>query len=121
VERAIDMLHGYTLVDLPTGATFQQVAEAPVGPLAFSSTGRYALLTVFDDALEVNELHVIDLLRLTLQMDFVPLEALPLFVGALPGSDVGYVAQEHPYGKITFVDMQSMSKRAVTGYELNAE
>jgi hypothetical protein len=121
VERAIDMLHGYTLIDLPSGATFQQVADAPVGPLAYSSTGRYALLTVFDDSMDVNELHVIDLLRLTLSMDFVPLEALPQFVGVLPASEVGYVAQEHAYGKITFVDMESLAKRAVTGYELNAE
>jgi DNA-binding beta-propeller fold protein YncE len=121
VEREIDALYGYTLVDLPSQATFQQVIEAPVGPLSFSRTGRYALLTVFDDHMEVNELHVVDLFRLTLQMDSVPLEALPLFVGALPGGEIGYVAQEHDYGKITFVDMETMAKRAVTGYELNAE
>ena len=121
VEREIDALYGYTLIDLATHATFQQVTEATLGPLAFSSTGRHAILTVFDEGLEVNELHVIDLLRLTLRMDFVPLEALPLFVGALPDRETGYVAQEHPYGKITFVDMETMAKRAVTGYELNAE
>ena len=121
VEREIDSLHGYTLVDLPTLATFQQVIEAPVGPLAFSSTGRFAILAVFNEALEVNELHVVDLLRLTLRMDTVPLEALPEFVGVLPGRETAYVAQEHAYGKITFVDMESMAKRAVTGYELNAE
>lgn len=121
VEREIDALHGYTLIDLATHATFQQVTEAALGPLAFSSTGRHAILTVFDPGLEVNELHVLDLYRLTLQMDSVPLEALPQFVGVLPGGEIGYVAQEHRYGKITFVDMTSMQKRAVTGYELNAE
>jgi hypothetical protein len=121
VEREIDALHGYTLIDLATHATFQQVTEATLGPLSFSSTGRHAILTVFDEGLQVNELHVLDLYRLTLQMDSVPLEALPQFVGVLPGGEIGYVAQEHRYGKITFVDMTTMAKRAVTGYELNAE
>ena len=121
VEREIDALYGYTLIDLATHATFQQVTEATLGPLSFSSTGRHAILTVFDEGLQVNELHVLDLYRLTLQMDSVPLEALPQFVGVLPGGEIGYVAQEHRYGKITFVDMTSMDKRAVTGYELNAE
>jgi len=121
VEREVDSLNGYTLIDLPSLATFQQVIEAPVGPMSFSSTGRYALLTVFDSVIGVNELHVVDLLRLTLQMDSVPLDALPTFAGALPGVEIGYVAQEHAYGKITFVDMSSMAKRAVTGYELNAD
>lgn len=121
VEREIDALYGYTLIDLATHATFQQVTEATLGPLSFSSTGRHAILTVFDEGLQVNELHVLDLYRLTLQMDSVPLEALPQFVGVLPGGEIGYVAQEHRYGKITFVDMTTMAKRAVTGYELNAE
>jgi hypothetical protein len=121
VEREIDALNGYTLIDLATHATFQQVTEAALGPLSFSSTGRHAILTVFDENLRVNELHVLDLYRLTLQMDSVPLEALPQFVGVLPGGEIGYVAQEHRYGKITFVDMTTMAKRAVTGYELNAE
>jgi|GEM_PF-2506916 len=121
VEREIDSLHGYTLIDLATHATFQQVTEATLGPLSFSSTGRHAILTVFDEGLRVNELHVLDLYRLTLQMDSVPLEAQPQFVGVLPGGEIGYVAQEHRYGKITFVDMINMAKRAVTGYELNAE
>ena len=121
VEREIDSLNGYTLLDLPTRATFQQVTQAPIGPLAFSSTGRHAFLTVFDGSLEINQLHVLDLYRLTLQMDFVPLEAEPVSVGVLPGGQVAYVSQEHPYGKITFVDMETMAKRAVTGFELNAD
>jgi len=121
VELEIDNLHGYTLVDLPSQATFQQVAEGPMGPMAFSSNGRYALLTVFQRLTGINELHVVDLRRLTLQMDSVPLEAVPQFAGVLPGREIGYVAQEHTYGKITFVDMDTMEKRAVTGYELNAD
>jgi len=121
VELEIDQLNGYTLVDLGSLATFQQVAEAPVGPMAFSSNGRYALLTIFQRQSGINELHVIDLRRLTLQMDSVPLEAVPQFAGVLPGREIGYVAQEHAYGKITFIDLMTMDKRAVTGYELNAD
>ncbi len=120
VEREIDALHGYTLIDLPTRATFQQVTEAPIGPLSFSPTGRHAFLTVFDGALEVNELHVLDLHRLTLQLDSVPLAAAPISVGVLPGGRIAYVSQQHDYGKITFVDMETMEERAVTGFELNA-
>ncbi len=121
LEREIDGLYGYTLIDLQTRATFQQVTEAPLGPLAISSSGNHALITVFDDKLLVNELHAIDLRRLTLQMESVPLQAMPRNAGTLPGSEIGYVDQEHPYGKITFVDLDSMLKRAVTGYELNAD
>ncbi|HUU00178.1 MAG TPA: hypothetical protein VM425_01915 [Myxococcota bacterium] len=121
LEREIDGLYGYTLIDLQTRATFQQVTEAPLGPLAMSHSGNHALLTVFDDNLRVNELHAVDLRRLTLQMESVPLQAMPRNAGTLPGSEIGYVDQEHPYGKITFIDLDSMLKRAVTGYELNAD
>ena len=121
---ACNPLHGkktLKLIDLQTGATFQQVTEAPLGPLAMSLSGNHALITVFDDNLRVNELHAVDLRRLTLQMESVPLTAMPRNAGTLPGSEIGYVDQEHPYGKITFIGLDSMLKRAVTGYELNAD
>ncbi len=121
LEREIDSLYGYTLIDLQTRATFQQVTEAPLGPLAMSQSGNHALITVFDDNLGVNELHAVDLRRLTLQMESMSLQAAPRNAGTLPGSEIGYLDQEHPYGKITFIDLDSMLKRAVTGYELNAD
>ncbi len=37
----------------------------------------------------------------------------------MPGSQQVFVGQEHPDGRITFVDWQTNAIRSVTGFELN--
>jgi hypothetical protein len=46
-----------------------------------------------------------------------------VFLGVLPGtpSHRAFAAQQHQAGRITFVQLDTLEVRTVTGYELNAE
>jgi len=51
----------------------------------------------------------------------VPLQSEPVFVGALPGSNIAWASQEHDLGRISFYDAGTGTLDTVTGFELNAE
>jgi hypothetical protein len=54
----------------------------------------------------------------SLSVDRVELPSAPLASGLVPDAGQGFVAQEHPAGRITFVDLESALPRTVTGFEL---
>ncbi len=41
-------------------------------------------------------------------------------IGPIAGQHLIYVSQDHPQGRLSFVDTQTQERRTVTGYELNA-
>ncbi|MBX3130934.1 MAG: hypothetical protein KF718_29715 [Polyangiaceae bacterium] len=57
----------------------------------------------------------------SLQVDLIPLASPPLSTGMLPQAKRGYVAQKHPEGRITFIDLEDGSARTLTGFELGAK
>jgi hypothetical protein len=57
----------------------------------------------------------------SLQVDFSPLPSRPLSSGTVPAARKGFVAQEHPEGRITFVDLAEGQSREITGFELSAK
>jgi hypothetical protein len=77
------------------------------------------LVTVRDDAKKKFGMYLIRMPNL--QVDFVPLASPPLATGVVPAAGKGYVAQEHPEGRITFVDLADGSVRTLTGFELGAK
>jgi len=56
----------------------------------------------------------------TQQVDLYALSSPPIAVGMVPTANRAYVAQEHPEGRITFVDLDSGLARTLTGFELAA-
>ena len=46
--------------------------------------------------------------------------APPEGLGPIEGEALIYISQKHPQGRITFVDVDTQERRAVTGYQLNA-
>ena len=54
-------------------------------------------------------------------MDLLPLASPPLATGIVPLAGKGYVAQQHPEGRITFVDLEDGSAKTLTGFELGAK
>jgi hypothetical protein len=38
--------------------------------------------------------------------------------GVVPGAGKAFVAQEHPEGRITFIDLAEGEEREITGFEL---
>ena len=56
----------------------------------------------------------------SLIIDRYALASPPMSVGIVESAHVGFVAQEHPEGRITFIDLTSGQAHTITGFELAA-
>lgn len=79
-----------------------------------------ALVTVHDSASTVYGVYVVGLANL--EQNFVTLASEPLVgaTGIVPDVRVGFVAQKHPEGRITFIDLDSGVTQTLTGFEIAA-
>ncbi|HWZ89596.1 MAG TPA: hypothetical protein VNW92_12120 [Polyangiaceae bacterium] len=79
-----------------------------------------ALVTVHDSSSTVYGVYVVELANL--EQNFVALasEPLPGAAGIVPDVRVGFVAQKHPEGRITFIDLDSRVTQTLTGFEIAA-
>jgi hypothetical protein len=89
----------------PTDAPITGVAFAPrpsTSAILTAATGKTAYLVHFP----------------ALRVDPVPLPSLPLSAGIVAEENVGYVAQKHPDGRISLVNLDTGEPRTLTGFEL---
>jgi DNA-binding beta-propeller fold protein YncE len=94
--------------------------DAPPTAVAIApAPGDRALVAVRDDTKKIYGVYVARLSNL--QVDFVKLASPPLATGIVPAAGMGYVAQEHPEGRLTFVGLDDGSVRTLTGFELGAK
>ena len=54
-------------------------------------------------------------------VDSVTLASKPVAIGVVPESRKVFVGQEHPDGRITFIEWDSLDTTSVTGFELNSK
>lgn len=94
-----------------TDAPAQAVAIAPPP----STRG---LVTTRDDVNHIYEAYLVSMPSLQIQR--FKLASPPLATGMVPDAGVAFVAQEHPEGRITFVNLTDGSARTLTGFELGA-
>lgn len=84
--------------------------------LAETPNGVRGLITTRDDQLGI---HAVYLVRMpSLQVDRIDLSSPPIAVGLLPEHGIGYVAQQHPEGRITFINLETAAPETLTGFEL---
>ncbi len=57
----------------------------------------------------------------SLRVDPVELPSAPMASGIVVDAGVAYVAQEHPEGRITFLDLEDARARTLTGFELGVK
>ena len=57
----------------------------------------------------------------SLEQTFIPLSSPPLAAGMIPSANRAFVAQAHPEGRITFVNLDDGSQHTLTGFELAAK
>jgi hypothetical protein len=141
---APDAEHAVALLDPPAGsvkagafgvvstrarrAPLIEGTDAPAMEVALGPAGtNIALITIRDDLKQVYGVHVVELS--TLQEDFLPLTSPPLSAGIIPALNKGFVAQEHPEGRITFIEFPenvtdgsapTPTSTTLTGFELAA-
>jgi len=75
-----------------------------------------ALVTVRDDVSEVYATHVVSFPGLL--VDSFALASPPLATGVMADAELGYVAQAHPEGRVTFLELGTLRARTLTGFEL---
>jgi hypothetical protein len=92
--------------------------DAPPVSVTFAEDGAHALLSVRDDATARYGAYVVELDNLA--ETFVALKSPPSSIGVLP-SGKAFIAQLHPEGRITFVDLESGAANTLTGFELSAK
>jgi DNA-binding beta-propeller fold protein YncE len=94
--------------------------DAVPSALAFDDAGRFALVTVGN---EVSAIRGVYRVRLdTMQEDFLELASSPATAatGIVEQAKRGFVAQTHPEGRITFIDLETAGAHTITGFELAA-
>jgi DNA-binding beta-propeller fold protein YncE len=120
-EDYIDKSYGYTLLDLASGFGKLQITPVDPGPFSYSPDGSkiYVGLDGGDAVTATRALQVV-----TTQTGVVitkPLGSPPASVGILPGAAQSFVAQRHPLGRVSFLDLGSDAVRTVTGFDLNSQ
>lgn len=80
----------------------------------------HALVTVTNQA-DVHVAYLVGMPALT--VDAIPLASAPLpgASGIVPEANQAFVAQSHPEGRITFIDLDSGKQHTLTGFELSAQ
>jgi hypothetical protein len=95
-------------------------ADAPAEFVALSpDDSERAIVTVSDASTGLFGAYFVRLPNL--QVDFSPLSSRPLSSGTVPAAAKGFVAQEHPEGRITFINLADGAPREITGFELSAK
>jgi hypothetical protein len=114
VDAQIDRAYGYTIVNLASGFAKLQITPAEVSSLALTPDGARGFVLVRDPRL-VQRIALASFI-----VDEFPLGSPPLALAVL-GEAVKrvFVSQEHPEGRISFINWETGAVESVTGFELN--
>lgn len=111
--------------DLPAAIQGTLAATVPAdlnkgAPAMVAIDDAHAVVTVTDGA-EVHVAYLVNMPALT--VDPIPLSSAPLrgASGIVPEANQAFIAQQHPEGRITFIDLDSGKQHTLTGFELSAQ
>jgi hypothetical protein len=98
-----------------------QTTEAPVFAVAQSSSpSARAIVTVSDGAANFAA-YVVRMPELVVDRVKLPSRPLAGATGLVPDAGMAYVAESHPEGRITFIDLETGVPRTITGFEVAAK
>jgi hypothetical protein len=98
-----------------------QTTEAPVFAVAQSSAPQQrAIITVSDGAANFAA-YVVRMPELVVDRVKLPSRPLAGATGLVPDAGMAYIAESHPQGRITFIDLETGVPRTITGFELSAK
>ncbi len=119
-DLAIDRSYGYSVVSLDSLFAKLQVTESEVGPFTIvPDSSHLFLLFNAGTARTVQRVNLRSFL-----VDSVALGSRPVSIGSVAAAHKVFVSQEHPDGRITFIDwlapMIAGATESITGFELNS-
>ena len=104
---------------VPIGQTLPAKIVAAEAPLtAVATTNDRAIVAERNDATKTFGAYLARMPQLMVER--YPLASPPIAVGAVPGAKRVFVAQQHPEGRLTFIDLESGVARTLTGFELSS-
>jgi hypothetical protein len=119
-DESIDRSYGYSLLRIPQGNVKLQVTQTVVGPATIVPDGTYLFVLFRDDALGIKEVHRVELSSFLVD-PILQLESPPISIGSAPKSGRVFVNQDHPEGRMMFIDWKNpIERNTVTGFELNS-
>ncbi len=90
--------------------------DAPPIAVAFTPDGANAVIATRDTMLQRYGVYLVHLEHL--EETLITLPSPPLAAGMVPLANQAFVAQAHPEGRITFVDLENGNFKTLTGFEL---
>jgi hypothetical protein len=95
-----------------------QPTDAPPLSVAIAPAGDRALVPVRDDQKKIYGVYLAHMPSLVTER--FPLASPPMSAGFVGSAGQAFIAQEHPQGRVTFIDATSGLVRTITGFELGA-
>lgn len=117
-DELIDRSYGYSVLRLEDGFSKLQLTSSPQGASTIVPDGSTMFILFNSSSLGVRDVHRVGLRNFLVQP--ITLGSPPISLGAVPGSSKVFVGQDHPDGRITFIDWESAETESVTGFELNS-
>jgi len=111
--------------DLPPRIQGTKAPTVPVNrakdlPAMVAVGDRRALVTVSNGS-DVNVAYLVSMPELTVDTFELASVPLPQASGLVPEANQAFVAQRHPEGRITFIDLDSKAQHTLTGFELSTK
>jgi hypothetical protein len=109
---------------IPVSATTPvrvQTTEAPVFAVAQSAGKTPRAVVTVSDGTAVFSAYVVRMPELVIDSVKLPSKPLPGATGLVPDAGVAYIAQAHPQGRITFINLETGVPRTITGFEIAAK
>jgi hypothetical protein len=87
-------------------------------PTAVAVTNDRAIVAERDDGRKVFGAYLARMPQLMVER--YPLASPPIAVGVVAGANRAFIAQRHPDGRLTFIDLETGVARTLTGFELSS-
>lgn len=98
-----------------------QTTDSPVFAVAMSEgPAARAVITVSDERTNFAA-YIVRMPELVIDPVKLPSKPLPGATGLVPDAGVAYIAQAHPQGRITFINLETGVPRTITGFEISAK
>jgi hypothetical protein len=120
LDARIDRSYGYTLLRPDReGVQKLQLTESRPEAIAATPGDEYLFIIFSKPSADVREVQRVDVNSLGVEVPLV-LDSPPTAVGAFAATQTIFVSQDHPDGRITFIDWPDGETTTVTGFELNS-
>jgi hypothetical protein len=98
-----------------------QTTDAPVFAVAQSSGPAPRAVVTVSDGKANFAAYIVRMPELVIDQVKLPSRPLSGATGLVPDAGVAYIAEEHPQGRITFIDLETGVPRTITGFEISAK